>query len=140
IYAPGLGLALIVTLTMAVGAGVAFVLARRVRRVDDEQRAAETRRRMAEQQWHRAITDAPVPMVIHDGDQIVEINHAWKDIAGLDAAATPSISAWVAQARPGHVPELAAFRAKIATATATVEDGEQSIRTPEGIERVWAFS
>ncbi len=140
IYAPGLGLALIVTLTMAVGAGVAFVLARRVRRVDDEQRAAETRRRMAEQQWHRAITDAPVPMVIHDGDQIVEMNHAWKDIAGLDAAATPSISAWVAQARPGHVPELAAFRAKIATATATVEDGEQSIRTPEGIERVWAFS
>lgn len=140
LYSAGFAVALIITAVVGSMSGLVLVAARLVRRVEQEQQDAETRRRMAEDQWHRAVTDAPVPMVVHDGDQIVDMNRAWRDIAGLDATATPSISAWVAQARPDHVAELAAFRAKLATATATVPDGEQEIRTADGEERVWAFS
>lgn len=139
-YSAGVGMSLIVTTAMAALGGVVMAAGTMLRRAERERQEAEAQRRRAEDQWHRAVTDAPVPMVIHDGDQIVDMNRAWRDIAGTDAAAAPSMSAWVAQARPGHVGHLAAFRAALATATATLPDGEEEIRARDGVTRVWAFS
>lgn len=91
-------------------------------------------------QLRRAIVDAPIPMVVHDGDQILQMNTAWVAIAALNMSEAPTLSAWVSQVQPSRVDDLPAFRERLAEATGTINDGEQVIQAPDGTERVWEMS
>ena len=140
-YPPAFGAALIVTLTALVPAGLLLLVPSHTARFGRADSGAATHPDPGtDGQLRRAVIDAPIPMVVHDGERILDMNRAWSDIAGADASRAATISAWVAQAQPSRVDDLPAFRARLADTTGTMHDGEQAVRTPDGAERIWEFS
>jgi PAS domain S-box-containing protein len=143
-YPPALGAALLATIAGLAPAGLLLLGSRLPADFEQgapaglDERAAG--RSETQEQLRRAVIDAPIPMVVHDGEQILDMNRAWSDIAGISASQAPTISAWVTQVQPSKVDDLPAFRARLAEATGTVLDHEQVVRAPDGEERVWEFS
>ncbi len=144
LYPPALGAALLATFTALVPAALLLGGARMFSRDATAAPAAniptEAARPETDDQLRRAVIDAPIPMVVHDGEQILHMNHAWSDMAGINLSQAPTLSAWVTEVQPSKLDELPAFRARLAGATGTIHEGEQTVRTPDGGERVWELS
>jgi PAS domain S-box-containing protein len=142
-YPPALGAALLATVAGLAPAGLLLLGSRLPATFGQVAPLApdvSSARSETQEQLRRAVVDAPIPMVVHDGEQILDMNRAWSDMAGISASQAPTISAWVTQVQPSKVDELPAFRARLAEATGTIRDHEQVVRTPDGEERVWEFS
>jgi PAS domain S-box-containing protein len=144
VYPPAMGAALLATVAALAPASLLLLASRLPDGFEFVASAAPAAtasgRSETQEQLRRAVVDAPIPMVVHDGEQILDMNRAWSDMAGISASQAPTISAWVTQVQPSRVDELPAFRARLAEATGTVRDHEQVVRTPDGEERVWEFS
>ncbi len=139
-YEPGFAVALFATLTVF-ALGVALVAGGRLlRRFEDRRIAAETELARSEERLRRAVTDAPIPMVIHDGDAILEMSAAWAETSGYTQADTPTLSAWTARTQAQAADRMAAHLAHLAQATGTVPAGEQPVRTRDGGTRIWDLS
>jgi PAS domain S-box-containing protein len=144
IYPPAFGAALIATVAALASGGLLLLASRRPDGFEFGTFASPTlatsARGETQEQLRRALMDAPIPMVVHDGEQILDMNRAWSDMAGISASQAPTLSAWITQVQPSKLEELPAFRARLAEATGTIREAEQVVRTPDGEERVWEFS
>ncbi len=88
----------------------------------------------------RALSDAPVPLLVHDGDTIIEMNRAWSDIAGLGTADAPTITAWLSQVQPSKLSELPVFQERWAGTVGTMSDGDLAIPSASGAPRLWTLT
>jgi PAS domain S-box-containing protein len=140
IYEPAFAMTLFVTLTVT-ALGLAILGGARVLGGFEFQRAAaEAQHKQSEERLRRAVTDAPVPMIIHDGDRILHMSRGWTSISGYLLAETPTLATWTARAQPTLVEALPVYLAQLNQATETVSGGEQAVTTRDGDARVWEFS
>jgi PAS domain S-box-containing protein len=104
-------------------------------------KAAEERLRESEEQFRRAIEDAPIPVIMHAEDgEVIQISRTWTELTGYTLEDAPTFDAWLtraygegADAVRDHVHEL--FRGRRRTL-----DIEFPVRTREGGLRHWSFS
>jgi PAS domain-containing protein len=139
VYPPALGAALLATLSALAAAGLMLFASTRpsVRFEPGVAGPVPAVPQDTESQPPRTIADAPIPMVVHDGETIVDMNRAWSEIAGADRKGLTTLTAWVSRVQPDRVEDLPAFRSRLAAATDTIHEGEQTVRTPEGAERIY---
>ena len=126
----------ITALSLIVWAG-GFVLTR----LEGRRLSAERLRLQSEERLRVAVTDAPVPMIIHDDeDHILHMSKGWSELSGYTIADTPTISAWAARAQGQTKAAVQAYVQKLASARQTVYGGEAAVTTRAGDPRIWDFS
>jgi two-component system CheB/CheR fusion protein len=106
-----------------------------------ERKRAEKRLRESEEQFRRAIEDAPIPVIMHAEDgEVLQISRTWTDLTGYTLEEVPTFDAWLtraygegADAVRNHMHELF----KGARRTLNIEF---PVRTSKGGLRHWSFS
>ncbi|MEO8484048.1 MAG: PAS domain S-box protein [Acidobacteriota bacterium] len=139
LYEPAFANTLFVTLAitalcLAVLAGGRLLAGFELRRA-----AAEAQHSHSEERLRRAVTGAPIPMIIHDGDRILHMSRGWIQLSGYRLAEAPTVHEWAARVQPGNT-TLMPYLARTRGTTDTVSGGEQTITTQGGETRVWEFS
>jgi PAS domain S-box-containing protein len=102
---------------------------------------AEEALRASEEQFRRAVEDAPIPVIMYAEDgQVLQVSRTWTELTGYTLADVPTFEAWLtraygpgAEAVRGHMREL--FRGDRSTPGV-----DFTIRTRGGAERHWSFS
>jgi len=114
--------------------GVVLVFRDITERKQSESELVESERRL-----RRAITESPIPMIIHDeNDNILEISKGWTKESGYGLEDTPTVAAWTAKAYGNNepiIPDIDQFF----LANETVSCGEKTVTTANGNERIWNF-
>jgi PAS domain S-box-containing protein len=140
VYDPAFAMTVFATLAVT-ALSLAILAGGRVLRGFEQQRiSAEAQQKQSEARLRRAVTDAPIPMIIHDGDRILNMSRGWTDLSGYLLAEAPTLATWVRQAQPEWLPELPRYLDKLARTAETVSGGEQPVRTRDGQIRTWEFS
>ncbi len=107
-----------------------------------ERKKAEETMRETEEQFRRAIQDAPIPVIMHAEDgQVLQVSHTWTELTGYKINQIRSFDEWITQAVYGggadkvrdHLHEL--FKGNRRSI-----DVEFAVRTADGRERFWSFS
>jgi PAS domain S-box-containing protein len=110
-------------------------------RLEARRASAERLRLQSEEQLRLAVTDAPVPMIIHDDrDHILYMSKGWSEHSGYTLDDTPTITAWTARAQGQTKFEVKAYVAKLAGARKTIYGGEATVTAKAGDKRIWDFS
>ncbi len=106
------------------------------------QKQAEKRLRQSEQRFRRAIALAPFPIIIHAEDgEILQINDTWTELSGYTHADIPTTYAWAEKVYQNRANEILANNiAGTYTFTARVDEGDFTILTKAGQQRIWQFS
>jgi PAS domain S-box-containing protein len=140
LYEPAFAMTLFVTL--AVSALCLAILAggRLLAGFEAKRATAEAQHTESEERLRRAVTGAPIPMIIHDGDRILHMSRGWTELSGYLLAETPTLSAWIARAQPALLPDLPRYVARLSAATETLAGGEHPVTTRDGQTRMWELS
>jgi diguanylate cyclase (GGDEF)-like protein/PAS domain S-box-containing protein len=95
----------------------------------------------SEGRFRRAITDAPLPIMIHAEDgEVIGINHTWTELTGYTHAEIPTIATWTEKAYGERQEMLRAIIDQLYDLDSRIEEGEFIIRDAGGKERIWNFS
>ena len=140
IYTPEFAITLVVTLSIVTLALAMLTGSAILRGFEEKRLAAELSRMQTEARLRRAVTEAPIPMVIHDRDDILNMSRAWADVSGYTVDDTPTLSAWVARVGLAPSSDLARYLTQIGGTSDTVIGGEHTIRTRDSDTREWEFS
>src|SRR5215213_1930949 len=104
-------------------------------------RAAEEALRRSEEQFRRAIVDAPIPILMHAEDgEVLVLSHAWTRLSGYSREDIPTMSHWLEQA---YGPAARQVEERIRRAFEGGTGGSETelvIRTRDGESRVWTFT
>jgi len=140
-YGAGFAMALFValitcTLTYAVWFG-----GRILRRFEDRRAAAERERLQSEARLRRAVTDAPIPMVIHDdADRILHMSRGWTYYSGYTIEETGTLTEWMERTQATNRFAVRAYLEKSASPSDAASSTESAITARTGETRVWEFS
>jgi PAS domain S-box-containing protein len=95
----------------------------------------------SESLFHRAIQDAPVPIMLHAEDgEVLLISRAWTELTGYDSIELPTIADWTQRAYGSQL--QAAVEANIARLyqlEQSIYEGGFAITTRQGETRIWSF-
>jgi two-component system CheB/CheR fusion protein len=106
-----------------------------------ERRQAEESLRANEEQFRRAIEDAPIPVIMHTEDgQILQISKIWTDLTGYTPADIPTFDVWLNRAYGAAAAEVRERVQKLFRSDERLLDAELEITTRSGEQRRWAFS
>jgi len=140
-YSPSVAMALFVALTANALSYAVWVGAGVLRASDDQRQLAEAERARSEERLRRAVTDAPVPMVIHDADgRILHMSRGWSLYSGYTLAESPTLQAWITATQPKGASPFESYLAHVGKAVETVQGGEWTISTFSREVRTWDFS
>ncbi|HUS12972.1 MAG TPA: PAS domain-containing protein, partial [Pyrinomonadaceae bacterium] len=106
-----------------------------------DRKSFEVSLKASEEQFRRAIEDAPIPVIMQAEDgQVLQISKAWTELTGFRPEDVPTFEAWLNHAYgPGanvvreHMQRL--FRGEVSALNA-----EFDIKTRDGTARHWVFS
>ncbi|MEA2559320.1 MAG: hypothetical protein QOH06_824 [Acidobacteriota bacterium] len=130
-----------VPVSLALGAGGLALLIFAAGLTHRARRAAEEALRRSEEQFRRAIVDAPIPILMHAEDgEVLVLSHAWTRLSGYSREDIPTLSRWLEQAygpAAGQVEER--IRRSFEGGTGGTE-AELVIRTRDGESRIWTFT
>lgn len=101
-------------------------------------REDEAALRASEARFRRAMTDSPIPVMLHaeDGD-VIAVNHEWTRLTGYTVEMIPSVTEWLRRARgfdPATIDEVMARFRGLRTRRS---EGEGAVRTADGRDLVW---
>ena len=139
-YEPQFAMTLFVTLALGALGYVILYGGSVLSGVEQQRLEAEQERLISEGRLRRAVTQAPVPMVIHDEDDILHVSEGWTRQSGYSLGETPTVSAWTAKAQAVAEPAIKRHLERLALATDTVHGGESMVITKAGDRRTWEFS
>ena len=89
----------------------------------------------------RAIRFSPFPLMVHAEDgEIVQISETWTEITGYELAEIPTTGDWVAKAFGDRQAQVMRDIAGLYLIENRVDEGETTIMTRAGQQRVWHFS
>lgn len=101
---------------------------------------AEEALRESEERFRRAILDAPLPIILHAQDgEILQINRAWTEITGYYPEEIPTIADWADKAYGTRQEQMQDAIARSYQLTERTAQGEYSITTSTGENRIWDF-
>jgi PAS domain S-box-containing protein len=139
-YEPQFAMTLFATLALGALGYVILYGGSVLSRVEDQRLEAEKERLASEGRLRRAVTQAPVPMAIHDDDDILHMSEGWTQQSGYSLDDTPTITAWTATVQPADQPAIKRHLDKLRLATGTIHGGESTVITKSGDRRTWEFS
>ena len=91
--------------------------------------------------WTRVVADAPFPMLIHAEDgEVIAVNRAWVQTTGYSHADIPTVAAWTEKAYGERAETVQKAIGKLYGKASPTENGEFTIRTASGEQRVWDLS
>ncbi|UQA61904.1 PAS domain-containing hybrid sensor histidine kinase/response regulator [Polyangium aurulentum] len=107
-----------------------------------ERKEAEILLGESEKRFRRAVMVSPIPIIIHAEDgEIVLINPAWTALSGYSLAQIPTIAEWAELAYGAARKDM--VRAGIDALydlEGSTNEGEFTITTASGAQRIWEFS
>jgi diguanylate cyclase (GGDEF)-like protein/PAS domain S-box-containing protein len=102
--------------------------------------AAEASLRQREERFRRAVSELPLPAMVHAEDgEVLEVNQAWTELTGYGREEIPDLAAWLRKAYGKHWREVSQRVAALYRRRRPVEEGEFRVRTASGDQRVWVF-
>lgn len=108
--------------------------------IDDNKRL-EVELTASEERLRRAISNLPVPMIIHDeNDHILEMSQGWTRFSGYTRKDLSTFADWTEKAFGERVAFLKSSIDQLFEKRRTQEQGESMIRTKGGGQRIWEFS
>ncbi len=97
--------------------------------------------RETEQQFTRAVLEAPFPLIIYAEDgAVIQINRTWQELTGYHHSDIPTIADWTEKAYGQRKELVKADIDKLYNLNAKVQEGEYVITTAWGETRTWDFS
>ncbi len=109
--------------------------------ISDRKRAEELLRE-SEQRFRRAVEDAPFPIMIHAEDgEVLQINNTWTELTGYTHQDIPTTQIWTERAYGEHAAKvLKEVIAKKYSLKSRWKEGEFTITTSDGSQRIWEFN
>ena len=109
---------------------------------DITDRKVEAASRLAsERRFQRAIAEAPFPVLLHaDDGEILQLSRAFQDITGYTPADVPTIGDWTERAYGDRRDSVREVIDHLYENDRRTDEGEFTVRTKHGDERVWTFS
>ena len=103
---------------------------------------AEDHLLVSEEQFRKAIKEAPIPIIMQAEDgNVLQISDAWTELTGYSQAETPTFDAWLNQAVYGEgANKVKEHMRQLFKGSKRSLNAEFSIRTRKGEERYWIFS
>ncbi|MEO0409526.1 MAG: PAS domain S-box protein [Cyanobacteria bacterium P01_A01_bin.135] len=109
--------------------------------ITERQRAAQELQ-YSEQRFRSATANAPFPIMIHSEDgEVIQISATWTELTGYTHEDMPTTAAWAQLAygdRAGYV--LENYIHKLYALASRWDEGEFTIATRDGTQRIWQFS
>jgi PAS domain S-box-containing protein len=106
-----------------------------------ERARAEETIRANEEQFRRAIQDAPIPIIMHAEDgQVLQVSRTWAERTGYSLEDIPTFEAWLNKAHGPGADEVRAHVQKLFRGRARLLNAEIDVTTRGGDRRRWAFS
>ncbi len=107
-----------------------------------ECKEAEELLRQSEQRFRHVIANAPFPIMIHaENGEVLEINAAWTELTGYTHQDIPTIQAWAQRAYGDRAASvLENIITKKYALKSRWEEGEFTVTTNDGSQRIWDFS
>jgi PAS domain S-box-containing protein len=110
-------------------------------RDNTERRMAVDALRVSEERFRRAVVDAPFPIMLHAEDgEVIQVSNAWCEITGYTRAELPTIAAWTHLAYGARQARVATEIDALYSLPGRKEEGDYTIRTKAGTDRIWQFS
>jgi two-component system, chemotaxis family, CheB/CheR fusion protein len=106
-----------------------------------ERDRAETATRQSEEQFRRAIEDAPIPVIMHAEDgTVLQISRTWTELTGYTLADVPTFDAWLTHAYGEGANEVRNHMHEMFKEERRSVNIEFPIRTRNHEVRYWIFS
>jgi two-component system CheB/CheR fusion protein len=100
-----------------------------------------TERYRAEEQFRRAIEDAPIPVIMHAEDgEVLQISRTWTSLTGYSIAEVPTFDAWLTRAYGEGANEVRNHMHELIRDRRRTLNVELPIRTRDGDLRYWIFN
>jgi two-component system CheB/CheR fusion protein len=126
---------------LALGAGALISVCSAAWMTHRARRAAEEALRRSEEQFRRAVVDAPIPILMHAEDgEVLALSHAWTRLSGYPLEDIPTLRDWLDLA---YGPAAAQVEERVRRAFEGGIGGienELVIRTRDGESRIWSFT
>ncbi|WP_320130335.1 PAS domain S-box protein [uncultured Sphaerochaeta sp.] len=105
-----------------------------------ENKKKEEALKQSEQQFRKAIEEAPVPILLHAEDgEVLGISRAWLELTGYSKQEIPTISAWTQKAYGDGATQVGKLIQNLYSLEERQYNGCFSIRTKEGKSLEWDF-
>ena len=106
-----------------------------------DRKADEATLRASERQFHRAVAEAPFPVLLHaDDGEILQVSRAFTEITGYEPADVPTIGDWTERAYGDRREAVRDVIDQLYESDHRTDEGEFTVRTRDGSDRVWLFS
>jgi PAS domain S-box-containing protein len=100
-----------------------------------------TERYRAEEQFRRAIEDAPIPVIMHAEDgEVLQISRTWTSLTGYSIAEVPTFDTWLTHAYGEGANEVRNHMHELVKDRRRTLNVELPIRTRDGDLRYWIFN
>ncbi len=97
--------------------------------------------RNSEEQFRRAIEDAPIPIIMHAEDgEVLQISHTWTELTGYAMRDMKNFEGWLNQAYGEGADAVRGHMRELFQGTRRVINIEFPIRTRDGAIRFWSFN
>ena len=95
----------------------------------------------AGRQFHQIVMNIAVPTLLHDEDgTILLVNHMWTHITGYRIEDIPTIQDWTQKAYGKQHALAEVFIAQLFESNTRLDNGQWTITTASGAQRMWHFS
>ncbi|MBX9623498.1 MAG: PAS domain S-box protein, partial [Gemmataceae bacterium] len=106
-----------------------------------QRRADEAALRASEEQFRRAIEEAPIPVIMHAEDgEVLQISRTWTELTGYALPDVPTVDAWLTRAYGPGADAVRTHMQELFSGDRRTLDVEFTIRTRGGADRHWSFS
>ena len=126
--------------TAAVLTRAAGIIISRSREAGERARA-EAALRASEEQFRRAIEDAPIPVIMQAEDgEVLQVSRTWTELTGYGLADLPTADAWLNRAYGPGADTVRAYMRELFAGERKSLDVDFILRTQAGHDRHWSFS
>lgn len=106
-----------------------------------DMKAAEASLRASEEQFRRAIEDAPIPVIMQAEDgQVLQISKAWTALTGYPPDEVPTFEAWLSQIEGPGADTVRCRMQELFNGNVSVLNADVDVTTRDGSARHWVFS
>ncbi len=105
-----------------------------------ERKQAQAMLQQSESRFRTAISEAPVPIMIHREDgKVLQISKGWTEYSGYDLEDVPTIQDWAERAYGENSREAHQYIRSLYRMEETRSEGEWTIMAKNGQNRIWDF-
>ncbi|HLM55508.1 MAG TPA: CheR family methyltransferase [Pyrinomonadaceae bacterium] len=106
-----------------------------------DRKRAEVALRESEEQFRRAIEDAPIPVIMHAEDgEVLQISRTWTELTGYTIGDVPTLEAWLTLAYGEGAEAVRSHMHELFEGDRRTLDMNFAVRTRAGAVRHWSFS